>query len=207
MTENPKNNPENPDNPTKLEPIPADFMGVINLLKNEITQLKEQLVNSSTTKKVENDAVEIERKKNLDNEVLMKKARAEVALEGLMKTFDTTYSSYVNKAEIELINRANMNDSHKLVRKIREMFKIKSNYEALPPSRKNDVDALLNMNQSEEGNYNFVENYDKINSLLEDFSTNKKKIDMIEAKSKYSSGVVNLELSNKVTSNFWGKTV
>jgi hypothetical protein len=114
------------------------------------------------------DPVERARSEREKEEETLRKAREMVELEGFVKGFDDKFKNLVvENNKLVDINKAEMDDNHKVVKKAKLVLEDKANYNLLPPSQRAVADKILRTNLTNEVSVDLKE----VQTLLTDVKT------------------------------------
>lgn len=148
------------------------------------------------------DPVERARSEREKEEENLRKAREMVELEGFVKGFDDKFKNLVvENNKLVDINRAEMDDNHKVVKKAKLVLEDKANYNLLPPSQRAVADRILRTNLTNEVSVDLKE----VQTLLTDVKTLKDEKILEDLKMNPNRG--SEKVKSKLAEKFWSNYV
>jgi len=148
------------------------------------------------------DPVERARSEREKEEETLRKAREMVELEGFVKGFDDKFKNLViENNKLVDINKAEMDDNHKVVKKAKLVLEDKANYNLLPPSQRAVADKILRTNLTNEVSVDLKE----VQTLLTDVKTLKDEKILEDLKMNPNRG--SEKVKSKLAEKFWSNYV
>lgn len=146
-------------------------------LAKEVKELKSKLAQPEHAKESV-DPVFFAKSKIDEETNLRKKIEAEIELKSLAKNFDEKYSSFFQDTDLKALNSAEMNEDHRFVRKVKELFKNKQHVDLLPYELQPEIEKITKLNHTEEATYNIADS--KVQVALKEFDRRLKEKEKLE---------------------------
>lgn len=167
INNNENNNNNNNNNNIEDEEIP---FGDMDYKKNpNYDKLKEQFAKELELQKLKFQLAKYEHDAQL---TAREQIRQEIEGEAFISNFDNKFGGLIGYNNLQILNNANTSEQHKTTLKAIKIFEDQDRYKELPNFIKNDVDKLLNLNDSERASYKDMGALSKLLNTYFEYKTN-----------------------------------